>query len=875
MQSRMNHRFDPFGPEAANFPDSGINFDDIDFNDPLSFFKALNDGKSGLPIPDLMEPSQVRQLCKKRSSGIMASHDRLRGILSRHESTIHKRWTKKTKHQRLQILQDGWPNMATTHRPDFYAFRRESEAQRDAGTKFRDSFVWPYINQEDLLRPKSLLMMLKSRGRHQPCDFAAADGDAMYLGRITNAIAPIFLNCYVVTLNGMTLPGDYGKLVAWEDHEDAFDWMHTRKQFLPGEALDILEAQDRLLKFLIHCCEQVLHDVPAAELLNDKYPAQPEPILKLGVDSSGFDSLAVIAEEAPYRPPGRLDFGRIESLLAARTSAAEDQYVRSSSSDPPSCLPTVSADLILVYSLWTLREDPSYFSDQSLVYKEHRQEMLKDTNGKPHPIFSGFNISIFWERVIGNVLLSSHAELEIFSELRRQAEVLKRLQDKYAGILSPLEDLPEDYLVGILRFRFFLNQLAKEWLNDLKTIVAASPPMRSIFVRMPADNLNQILITMKPGLKLNAVEKELVWLLRTLWEDGRDLFFVRMPMVVDELERLLRAELQARDRISGYVAERIGSLAILCECLRQLEIYQPWANGYESASVDREAGIAKELAAWRETWAGIHSSMKSKPMLANFKLANPSDKRFFYPTEKCRTKETVDSLRQAEGNLDIFWEKFDKCLHDRVGDLRKTALRQLLSQKRTLQRTPEWVAPAHPEKAKTTKSAVASSEDDAVYRPLSTLYFDLSASDAEKPGGTAQLKTKVKTRGVGNDSQQPLQLADAVASLDLEQQPRFSMDSRALKVFRTLFFQPTVTSTPGEVSWTDFLHAMTSTGFRAEKLYGSVWHFQPSQLDVERSIQFHEPHPVGKIPFTTARRIGRRLARAYGWFGAMFVLKEK
>jgi hypothetical protein len=43
---------------------------------------------------------------------------------------------------------------------------------------------------------------------------------------------------------------------------------------------------------------------------------------------------------------------------------------------------------------------------------------------------------------------------------------------------------------------------------------------------------------------------------------------------------------------------------------------------------------------------------------------------------------------------------------------------------------------------------------------------------------------------------------------------------------------------------------MTSTGFRAEKLYGSVWHFQPSQLDVERIFLFHEPHPVGKIPFT-------------------------
>lgn len=340
MQSRNNHRFDPFGPGAEDVGENGVlpglagladlpdDFDDIDWSDPQSFFKHLNAGRpGGLPIPDLMEPPQVRRLCKERSTRIFANHTRLGGILERHEATIQKRWTKKTKHQRLQILLDGWPNMAAVHRPDFAAFRRESEAQRETGTKFRDHFVWPYINQEDLLKPKTLLLMLQSRGRHQPCDFAAADGDAMYLGRITKALVPIFLNCYVVTLNGMTTPQTYGQLIAWDDHPDAFEWMHTRKQFMPGEALDILEAQDRLIKFLVHCCEQLLHDIPAEELLGEKYPVQPEPVLKSGVEPDGFNSLAVMAEEAPYRPPGHLDLGRIESLLAARTSAAEDQYV--------------------------------------------------------------------------------------------------------------------------------------------------------------------------------------------------------------------------------------------------------------------------------------------------------------------------------------------------------------------------------------------------------------------------------------------------------------------------------------------------------------------------------------------------------------------
>jgi hypothetical protein len=457
-----------------------------------------------------------------------------------------------------------------------------------------------------------------------------------------------------------------------------------------------------------------------------------------------------------------------------------------------------------------------------LTYKEHRQEMLKDTNGKPHPVLQALKMEVFWERVIGNVMLAAHVQLETFSELARQAEELGRLQAKYARTLSPLKDLPEEYLVAILRFRFFINQLAKDWLNDLKTTVVASPPMRSFFVRFPAENLNNIVITSKPGLKQNAVEKELLWLLTTLWEDGQNLFFARMPMIVDELERLLRVESRARELVSGYVAGRIGDLSILCECLRQLEIYQPWANGYESASVDREEGIKKDLAAWRDNWVGIYNTMKSRPMVAHFKLAEPSDKRFFYPTEKRRTKETVEALRQAEANLDVFWDKFDNTLHAKAGDLEKTALWRLLSQKRTLQRTPEWVAPAPTEKTKMAKPAVNPPEDDSIYRPLSTLYFRLGSGAPTEEHIPAQSKTRVKTRGAAATPSQT-DATGPTPTPTLDTQPTILVDARALKVFRTLFFQPAVTSTPGEVSWPDFLHAMTSAGFGAEKLYGSVW----------------------------------------------------
>ncbi|SMR60340.1 unnamed protein product [Zymoseptoria tritici ST99CH_3D1] len=79
----------------------------------------------------------------------------------------------------------------------------------------------------------------------------------------------------------------------------------------------------------------------------------------------------------------------------------------------------------------------------------------------------------------------------------------------------------------------------------------------------------------------------------------------------------------------------------------------------------------------------------------------------------------------------------------------------------------------------------------------------------------------------------------------------------------------------GDVPWLDFVHAMVATGFEAEKLYGPVWNFRPTKLDVERSIQFHEPHPSGKIAYRVCRGHGRRLNRAYGWTGDNFVAEGK
>ncbi|KAH7191202.1 hypothetical protein DER44DRAFT_794629 [Fusarium oxysporum] len=848
MDLRRDFQFDPFSEEGQNFDSQDGSLPDIDWSNPVEFLTAM-----GGPMPELPSPAKVRRQAGEYSAKVFASHHLLKQILERHEATIQKRWTKKTRQQRLQILLKAWPAMPASHRPDFEAFRRESKEERERGSKYKDHYMWPYINQEDLSQPKLMLLLLNARGRHPPPAFAAADNDAMHLGKVTKALVPIFLNLHTMVLHGATTAEGYGKLLDWDSHPDAFDWMHTRKQFLPGEGLLILEAQARLMPFLVDFCHEVLHEISADAIASSAYSIQPEPFLKTDSDASGFTSLAAMAAEAPYRLPARLDLERLTSLLEAKMSAAEDH-------------------------VWALREDPAYFADQFREIKDHRQEMLPDTRGLPHPATHRLRENTLWARVTFGMLLDAYANLESLTELHRQVQNLSMLQQKFHKEILPTKDLPNEYFVSLLRFKYFLEQTAKGPLDKLKVAATASPPMRKFFVREPPvdPNSTKIFVRSCPGVKMEKVEQQLIWLLQTLWEDDYALFLVRVPNVVDELERLLQAEPKADALISAHVAKMIGDLAIVTQSLKQLELYQPWAQEFEMASADHVEDFKEEYTALQKPVAQLHAAFLRKGLDNAARLAEPSGGKFTYPYSKRRTKETVDALRQAESNLDMFWAKVDDVTKARVTDFEATALYRLLSQPRILRRTAEWVEPT-----KTNEKAEPAPDQDlwALNRPLSNLFLDQPAQTPQRFNAHGvRSKIKIKTKGdpseMSNNNDNVAQ-SDATKPEVLGSQPTFSVDARALKVFRTLFFNHEVTSTPGSIPWNDFLHAMASTGFQIEKLYGSVWQFSPTILDIERGIHFHEPHPKGKIPFEVARRHGRRLTRAYGWFGGMFMLKEK
>ncbi|KAI1943758.1 hypothetical protein LOZ66_000343 [Ophidiomyces ophidiicola] len=678
--------------------------------------------------------------------------------------------------------------------------------------KDRQAYLLPSMNVEDLVQGKLFLLFVNSRGRNLPSAFAHADLDAFHLGHVTGNIIPAFLNEYTMYLDGDSATA-YGRIVSWDDDDDAFDMMYTGRAVHPGEGLLILEVQKKIIGFLLSCCEAILRDIPS--LFAEEYPVQPEPPALSG-DPTEWPTLAVLRAEAPYRVPAHLDFDQLVAVLSARRAAAEDHT-------------------------WALREDPGYFFDVVGDESEHRLEVLPDTKGKPHP---HLHDGLFWTRVFGSVITNAYGALIAFDSLAQQATKLARLQEKYRSRISPDKTLPEEYLKALLLFRHTLNQSSQGPILNIKDGLGASPPLRSDWVRMPQVSGAT---KMAAGLKVNRPNDFLMWAVQVLLDDKHN-----------------KTE---KTRLSEWILNELSDLGLIAGALHQVSLYQPWAasldthaaGGYEEST---QVDFMKEM-----VLLAVASQTINDADLQRLELGDPFDGKYIYPSVKRRTKQHVETMRNSEKNLDRFWETVDNFYRSRTRKTLNQTVDKLFRADRALQRTPEWVPPA--EELETSGKAIEETEFPDFSDPLSRL----SITPDTKPA-SLDVRNKVKTKGIPDNRPSELSTGETPGQVHSDIQPKMTLGKRAYKVLTALFHDPGRHDQPGEILWTDFLHAMASTGFRLTKLHGSVWQFTPTTLDVERSIQFHEPHPRNKISFTMARCFGRRLNRAYGWHGGMLVLAE-
>jgi len=207
--------------------------------------EALRTVNPDLPNFKIVSRLETERESMQRSQQIFVHWHRLNNILQRYEDILRKRWIKKTKEQRKKILLAAWPNMSVTHRPDFQAQHRETEEQRRTATKFRDAYLCPYINLEDLCKAKNLLLMLQSRGHNRPHVFSYRDS-IMQIAINVRAINVVHVNGYSMDLSGETAE-TYGRLLSHKKGESSVMRMVAGLDLNPGRGLLVLELQEKII----------------------------------------------------------------------------------------------------------------------------------------------------------------------------------------------------------------------------------------------------------------------------------------------------------------------------------------------------------------------------------------------------------------------------------------------------------------------------------------------------------------------------------------------------------------------------------------------------------------------------------------------------
>ncbi|MCJ1385502.1 hypothetical protein MMC17_008625 [Xylographa soralifera] len=623
------------------------------WDNPQNFFGSIG---NHLPQPaSFPSASDVKREARAYSRDIFASWETLHAILDTHEALIRKRWGKKSQDQRKKILLGAWPKMSLSHRPDYKVIDNETVQERQKGTRYREAYLWPYINIEDLVQGKSLLIFLNSRGRYLPEAFSNADLEAAHVGIVSMAINRPFLNEYTMILHGQTTLHAYGKLLSWSDDDRAFDWMMSGVGKQSGEGLLILEIQKKILEFLVQCCRLLLADLPPESLTDETASIQPEPE-PVVTDPTACPSLAAMSMEAPYRVPAHLDFQRLRAIIAANFSAAKDH-------------------------LWALREDPGYFANVATDSSGHRMEVLRDDHGKQHP---RLNKPVFWGFVLHHIVTGAYGSLLMWEGLHNQITLLVALKDKYSRSISPMKSLPSEYMDALLLFRYLLDRAIDFQIQELVMVVPSSPPLRSHFVREP-----QIPNSTKMSCRSKGTKSSLMYLFGLLW-DKEQLFLHGLPNIMDDLDTVLRNDASQRTLASPFVAERISKLAVLAESLRQLGLYQPWSSSMEFDDTASREEFKTFYNNATSRYSKLPEALTDVPLA---ELGTPSHGCFNYPIDKRRTEENVKAMRKAEQNLDAFWHAFDDEAARKDRALQGLATLYKVAEGREFQRTPEWVEP--------------------------------------------------------------------------------------------------------------------------------------------------------------------------------------
>lgn len=351
-----------------------------------------------------IEPEEAAREAHTRATNVLESWRTLNRIIGLHKKTLEERWLNSSPSLRQSILLQAWPQMSDTHRPDLWALERESQEQRQAGTAYKDAFMWPQINLKDLKDQERLLVFMNSRARSPPHVFATADLETIRTGQLSKAIQGVFLPGHDIIMAGQSAE-TYGKIYRQTEKENV-EAKAKGVSFKAGDGMDVLEVQERLLAFLIECCAHILDDRNSGGLEREPVQVIQKSRFQAHRENPEYQNMSEAMLEAPYIDPRDVDLERLETIVRNRLHEAETHFQN-------------------------LHQDPEYFTAmvRAWIGTPEKQE---DSNTQPGAADSSPRRKLL-DRTIGRLVHNSYEEIHVWKHLTLQLHELQDLQRQYPG----------------------------------------------------------------------------------------------------------------------------------------------------------------------------------------------------------------------------------------------------------------------------------------------------------------------------------------------------------------------------------------------------------------------------------------------------------
>ncbi|KAJ7899831.1 hypothetical protein B0H13DRAFT_2336777 [Mycena leptocephala] len=778
----------------------------------------------------VLSPPEASQRADKLRDELFASWDHLKKIVLAHEETIQKRWKKRTGAKRKQLLQEIDPKLPKQYAPEISALSAKQDKLND--------FLLPYLNLADLTasgfkqsardlayeRVRALLGLLHARVHYSPSQFAWFDYNTLGFGVVAGAIPRLHaVDC------GMVVLGDditYGKVLEYSEpfeksdgtSPDGGQMEHTLRESMPfGDGLAVLDAQTKLMNFLLAVVCKILADLDLTELT----PAAPlsAPVIPTPNTMFQWQSTARANTMRPYGPPPVFSIDDICSLIKSQYELA-------------------------VQHLGDLRTDPMYFAETVQSYYDHRVETIL---GKAPP-------SLIQNRAIMLMLTDAYSFFVYYHVAKAIVYEFHVVQTRFPNGIPRARELPLEYeaalknlypILGLLEL--VIRARANFWLAYERTLCASSALRKGLSVRCidAAFTKHEMAFTPQRGDELFSYMMILLQKQQThLW---------RLVRVFDQIDRIIQ-DPAAHQRISPLIANILSHWGTVNDCKSILEWHRPAVEDDEGI----QEAVQQRLEKWHPLIAPILSGNGPDAQLAD--KAFPSS-RFTYPKGP-RNAAWAKKCQAVDDDFSSFWTAADRLLVKRFGKELLVLGTQVVA---PFVVTPtDWAALAAP------KAVVRQKPTPAALVPFGGAQQS-SAASIKVP----ITKVKPKTRGVAEVSAEGIQPAQnrELAATESSVVALTAVSTRVYKVFSTLFNaakDEEIALQQSSVAWKDILTAFDQLGFKLRKTRGSAWTF--SHQEGPKTVTVHEPHPESTMRFWEARRFGRRLTRRFGWTLESFVL---